>query len=477
MVALPLGVSLRDGAMAVGIGLLGAAAFPPVGAWPLTLVSIALLLHLLHNQDAETGRNCGLLFGLTYGLGTMYWFFAVFGVLAIPLFGLKAAYFGLLAVLIAMTRTYPPLLRAALVALFAVAIEWLRGDAWYLRFPWYTPLHALARAPAWIAPVRWLGTYGLSLVIWFIAAAGAFGRPYLWVAFLVLPAASLLLPEMPNADCRVLLVQTEQEDRLAGIIRRIPAQKVDLAVLPELAYISAPQSVLDQAHEGPSALAHKVSSPVVFGAVEGNYFDAKFSNVAAVISAKGELLGTFPKQRPVPLMKDGVPGQRQPVFPVEHGVLGVGICYDLDAPAIAAALAHSGATVFVVPTYDALWWTRIQHVHHELLLRLRAVENDRWVLRAASSGRSEVINPCGSPSDDGVPIGDDGYLVLPFGHRDTTALGGQLAFLGPAAAVGTTLFLVIAVIRRLRFARPLRSAPSAPEINPESRIGAAKPGD
>jgi len=451
--------------MAIGIALLGAAAFPPVGAWPLALVSVALLLLLLRNQDGETARNCGLLFGRTYGLATMYWFFAVFGVLAIPLIGLMAAYFGLLATLIAMTRTNPPLLRAGLVALFAVAIEFLRGDAWYLRFPWYTPLHALASAPAWIAPVRWLGTYGLSLVIWFIAAAGAFGRPYLWTAFLLLPAGSLLLPEVPAADSRVLLVQTEQEDRLPGLILRIPPEKVDLAVLPELAYTSSPQVVIAQT-QGPASLARKVSSPVVFGAVEGNYFDARFSNVAAVITADGELLGTFPKQRPVPLMKDGLPGQQRPVFPLEQGVLGVGICYDLDAPAIAAALVRSGATVFVVPTYDALWWTRIQHVHHELLLRLRAVENDRWVLRAASSGRSEVVNPRGIPSEEGIAIGDEGFLVLPFAHRHTTPLGGQLALLGPAAGIGTMLFLLVTAIGGLRSRRPKQPAPTASENKP-----------
>src|SRR5205823_4130266 len=82
--------------------------------------------------------------------------------------------------------------------LFAVAIEWLGGDAWYLRFPWYTVPHALAQSPVWIAAAHWLGVYGLSYVIWFIASAGAFIGGRWWLAFLVLPAVAWLLPPVPS---------------------------------------------------------------------------------------------------------------------------------------------------------------------------------------------------------------------------------------------------------------------------------------
>src|SRR5207302_8768922 len=137
-----------------------------------------------------------------------------------------------------------------------------------------------------------------------------------------------------------------------------------------------------------------------------------FSNVAAVVGPDGELLGTFPKQRPVPLMMDGTPGDRRPVFAVDDGVLGVAVCYDFDAPAVAAALVHSGATVLVAPTMDAMGWGRVEHEHHALLFRLRAVQNERWLLRACSSGRSEVISPRGVPSEKGIDVGKVGHGVL-----------------------------------------------------------------
>jgi apolipoprotein N-acyltransferase len=458
MAALPLGVTPRQGLLALAAGLLGAAAFWPLTFWPLILVSIAVFLRLLRDQDGRTARNLGLVYGAAFAAGTMHWMFRIFGGLAIPLLALMAAYFGLLATLVAQTRGLPVATRAALTALFAVAVEWLRGDAWYLRFPWYAPPHALAAAPPMVSGVRWLGVYGLSYVIWFIAAAGALGRPPVWVAFLLLPAGWLLLPSDGEPDRRVLLLQTETAS-VEQLTPDVPPRQVDLVVLPELAYTSSPETALASAN-GPRTLVRKTRAPVVFGAVEGAYGTKTFSNVAAVIGPDGQLLGTFPKQRPVPLMTDGTPGERRPVFPVDQGVLGVAVCYDFDAPAVSGDLVRSGATVLVAPTYDALSWGRVQHEHHALLFRLRAIENDRWLVRAASSGRSEVISPRGVASSEGIEVGEVGQVVLPFAHRDSWTLGGRLWFLGPAAAAGTVLFLLWRGLVRWRARKRQETTPA-----------------
>jgi apolipoprotein N-acyltransferase len=172
-------------------------------------------------------------------------------------------------------------------------------------------------------------------------------------------------------------------------------------------------------------------------------------------------------------MADGTPGDRRPVFAVDGGVLGVAICYDFDAPAVAASLVGAGATVLVAPTLDAMDWTRTQHEHHALLFRLRAVENDRWLLRASSSGRTEAITPAGMPSEEGIEVGAAGHVVLPFAHRDSWALGGRLSFLGPAAATGAALVLVwrgLALLRA-RWRRRATSSPDAAGITTEPPAG------
>jgi apolipoprotein N-acyltransferase len=446
----------------LGAGLLGAAAFPPLGLWPLALVSIALFLLLLRDEPSARARPLGLVYGLAYGLGTMYWFFGIFDVLAVALIALMAAYFGLLATLVGMTRGRPLWVRCLLVALFAVAVEWLRGDAWYLRFPWYTPPHALAASPAWIAPARWLGVYGLSLALWFIAAAGALGRAYYWLAFLLVPACSFLLPAVNPPDRKAVLVQAEEPQPIESVLADIPSEPVDLVVLPEFAF---PFSREKNPHtwEIPTDLARRLRCPIVFGTIEnGELGEPQTENVAAVLDAEGNLVGTFPKQHPVPLMLDGRPGTRRPVFTLDQGTLGIGICYDFDAPEVAGTLVGQGATLLVAPTMDVMSWGRSQHLHHELLARLRAVENDRWLLRAVSSGRSEAIDPHGVPSQEGIVIGDTGIVQVGYAHITGTTLGSRAYLLGPAAAGLAAVVLLGFGIQWLRDRRKV-SPPAPPQ--------------
>lgn len=395
---LRLGVSPSKGLAAVALAGVGAAAFPPVDLWPFVFLSITGFLALLKGCGPREALNLGLVYGVFYGLGTMYWLFGIFGAQAFPLIALMGGYFDLLGILIGSTQGVRPLARAALVATFAVGVEWLRGDAWYLRFPWYTAPHALAASPIWIAGARWLGVYGLSFAVWFIAGAGIFIRPYFLLAFLVLPFLSFFLSPIDQPDRRVLLIQGEETSRIEQLIKSLPPQEADLVVMPEYAFTSSVEAALKE-KDGPTALIQKIHAPLVFGAVVGGFGEPKYDNVAAVIDSKGQFLGAFAKQHPVPLMHDGRPGRGRPVFRIADGeILGVAICYDLDAPEVAASLIRQGATVLVVPTFDAMSWGKIQHDNHELVLRLRAVENDRWILRSASSGRSEVIDPHGRPS-------------------------------------------------------------------------------
>jgi apolipoprotein N-acyltransferase len=450
MAFLRVGVSPYKGIGAIVLAAGGALAFPPFTLWYCSLISIAGLLYLLRDCSTREALNLGLLYGAFYGLGTMYWFFNIFATLAIPLIALMAGYFGLLGALIGLTKQKTPLLRACLVTLFAVGVEWLRGDAWYLRFPWYTAPHALASSPPWIAGVRWIGVYGLSFVIWFIAGLGVYFRPYYLALILLLPLTSFLLSPYEDPDEVALLFQGEETTRIEALVKKANGSGFDLIVLPEYAYTSSVESVL-KSKEGPLLLAKKFACPVVFGAVVGDYGDSNFDNVAAVIDSDGRLLGAFTKQHPVPLMLDGKPGRERPVFPIKDGkVLGVAICYDFDAPAIAASLVRQGATVFIAPTFDAITWGDVQHANHELLARLRAVENDRWFLRATSSGRTETVNPHGYPSLIGIDTGKADARVFSFGHRRTIALGGQAFVLGPLAAVATIAYVIFEIVKSWR---------------------------
>ena len=435
-----VGISARDAAWGLSAGLLGAAAFPPLGLWPLIFVSLYLFLRMIGGKNSAEARIFGLVYGFAFAFGTMYWLFGLFGFYAIVLIVIMADYFLLLGSLIGLTHKWPAYQRALAVAVFAVGVEWFRGDAWYLRFPWYTPPHALAQAAVCIAACHWIGTYGFSGIVWGFVAWAAFGkRPYYALPILLLPACSLLLPEFDTPNLLAILVQCGETSKLEPLLSAIPAEYADFVVLPEYAYPYGIDGALT-AKEGPVPLAKRLGCPVVFGTVEGSYGEPDFQNVAAVLDAEGNLVGTFPKQRPVPLMIDGRAGNRRPLFPVSFGTLGIGLCYDFDASAVAGSLTSSGATVLVAPTGDLLPWGRVQHVHHELLVRLRAVENDRWILRATTSGRSEAVDPHGVGSLNFLDIGATGLVTVPFGSRSSFALGSRLHLLGPVAAAASLLF-------------------------------------
>ena len=423
-------------------------AFPPIGLWPFAIISQTAYLWFLRDKKPADARNFGLVYGVASAFATMHWLFGLFGAHALPPIFLFAAYYGVLGNLIALTRNRGGVVRSLIVAMFAVAIEWLRGDAWQLRFPWYTVPHALAITPFLILPVRIFGAYGFSCLIWFIESLGCFKKPVIWVAFLLLPVLSLTIPASSPPDSHALVVQAEGIDAVEPIIANISVNPVTLAVLPEYSYIIEPEKVLSRPL-GPASLARRFQCPTVFGAVDGSYGTKDFQNVAVILDQTGRLIGKFPKQRPVPLFMDGRPGKTRPVFPMAGGVMGVAVCYDFDAPAVAASLVRRGATVLVAPTFDAASWGRIQHIEHELLLRLRAVELNRWIVRSSSSGRSESISPSGQPSSEGVEIGQAGFARVPYAHQTGLSPAAFMDYFGPiAVAVSATLLLLI-FIRRM----------------------------
>ncbi len=439
---------MRHVLLAALAALIGCLAFYPVTVPILSFAAICLLTYVVSRQTLSRAVIVGLVFGYLHAAGTMYWIWSIFGPFALLLFGVAAIYFGLFGLLVRLIPNWRPVTRAFFTALAAVGLEWLRGDAWYLRFPWYTVPHALAATPMWIAPARWLGCYGLSLVIWFLAAWGVYARSEIWLAILLLPLSSLLLPSVDEPDRQALLIQTENSTETEAMFDEIPSDNFDLVVLPEYAYRVSPEVALHSPH-GPSELARRTGASVIFGAVDAPWESKTYSNVAVLIDERGNQVWTFPKQRLVPLLETGVPGTTSSVYKVDQGALGVAICFDFDAPEIAGKLCEEGATVLVVPIHDGAGGP-VRNVHHELLVRLRAVETDRWILRAANSGRSEAISPKGIPSVEGVPILQKGHVSVSFAHRDTHPLGASMYWLGPLAALSSLVIPIAAGLISLR---------------------------
>lgn len=107
------------------------------------------------------------------------------------------------------------------------------------------------------------------------------------------------------------------------------------------------------------------------------------------------------------------PGESLQVFDTELGRLAVLVCYDIEFPEAARAVADAGADVILCPsaTDDRAGFWRVRYSCHA-----RAIENQVYVVQAAlvgglpnvryleqSYGRAGLISPCDTPfARDGI---------------------------------------------------------------------------
>jgi len=110
-------------------------------------------------------------------------------------------------------------------------------------------------------------------------------------------------------------------------------------------------------------------------------------------------VGVNHKRERVPFVELHTPATDAPTFPLttDGGEVrvGIAICYDMDFPTTARDLARNGAELLAGPTLDEGGWGATQHAQHALLPRLRAIENRRPVVQAATSGVSQIIDDRG----------------------------------------------------------------------------------
>jgi len=197
--------------------------------------------------------------------------------------------------------------------------------------------------------------------------------------------------------------------------RRVIAEShPDLLVWPEYAVTLYPQ------HDVASLpalqdLARRTAGGLVFGGprVEDGA-RMRYFNSAYHVATTGTLaaydkirLVPFAEYRPLAfdeaLAADGdsefTAGTESTVFPTAIGRFGVLICYEVIFPDLARRLTRAGAEILVNISNDA-WVDRAglgAGMQHLSISVFRAIENRRFVARAAASGISGFIDPVGRP--------------------------------------------------------------------------------
>ncbi len=157
-------------------GLALAAAFPPVGAWPLAAAGPALLAVALWRRTLRGAALVGLAFGLAFFVPLLSWLVNVAWYAWAALAIAEAIVFAVLAVgqrLLLRLRAWP----------LAVAGWWVAAEAVRDRWPWAFPWGRLAMSQAGAPTARWVAIGGPALLTFLIALAGTslgwllLGRP------------------------------------------------------------------------------------------------------------------------------------------------------------------------------------------------------------------------------------------------------------------------------------------------------------
>jgi apolipoprotein N-acyltransferase len=448
------------------------------------------------------GFLLGYICGILWFAGTCYWIFdtmrhfgglnAPMAVLVLFLFccylGLYHGLFGLLLSLLARPRDHR---RALVIAPFLwVAVELARTRV--TGFPWDLLGIAQVDNIALSRIAGWTGVYGISfeIVLVNVALAAAFLIPRQkrgamlaagLAAAAVLQAGRLVEAPPAKADRAALLVQqnipvsadwtpayfqetlAELKDLTEKSVASGGGTRMGLIVWPES---PSPFFTNDARFRGAvTEMARDTKASIVAGSIgtdatapnsEGPLF-----NSAVLVSPSGDWTARYDKVHlvpfgeylPFPSLFSFAGGLTKEVGQFEHGTsrspldaggerLGVFICYESVFPDEVRQFANNGAQVFVNISNDGWYGDSGAYAQHLNQTRMRAIENNRWILSATDTGVTASIDPWGRIVAR-IPRKERSTLVAPYTITSVTTFytrhGDWFAYLCAIIFIGALL--------------------------------------
>ena len=116
---------------------------------------------------------------------------------------------------------------------------------------------------------------------------------------------------------------------------------------------------------------------------------------------------------------NAIPGSRLTLFPVEGEKVGVFICYESAYPNFVRQFAGNGATFFVNLSNDGYFGESYAREQHLALVRMRAAENRRWIIRATNNGITAVVDPAGRVTER-MPEWRETSAIMKYGVQHET---------------------------------------------------------
>jgi apolipoprotein N-acyltransferase len=449
------------------------------------------------------GFLLGYLCGILWSGGTCYWIFDTmhrYGGLPVPMAALAlilfcmyiGLYHGLFGLLVALVAGRGLLPRRALVSapFLWVAVELARTRV--TAFPWELLGYAQTANVAITRMATLAGVYGLSfeLVMVNSAFAAAFlvdktrRKRLLLAAFgaaLALQAGQwAVCPPLAATHRAALLVQPNipitsawTEDYFQSTLNDLtklslnvpgmnPGQQFAPIVWPES---PAPFFTNDPRFRDPvSAVAKQSGSWVIAGsigiepAMHNRGRGSQMFNSAALVSPQGEWTARYDKVHlvpfgeylPFPQLFAFAGGLTKEVGEFQRGTshdplaagnerLGTFICYESIFPNEVRQSVLQGSDVLVNISNDGWYGDSGAWSQHLQQTRMRAIENNRWLLSATNTGLTAVIDPWGRITA-AVPRKQQTALVAPYALISSTTFytrhGDWFAWLCAIISVG-----------------------------------------
>lgn len=495
--------------LAISSGVLFAWSFPNVAAgW---LMFIALLPLFVALARAGGARNAFLLGWLSQTIAWLLmvpWVIRVMShygglpyvtgvVIFVAMCGYLGMYGGLFALLFHRIAPRTSFRRWLLVPLAWAAVEYARTYL-FSGFPWsliaasiveYTPLVQFDR----VAGPYALGVLILlpsTLIAWLIVASPTGIRrlfavgsvaiiTFVWWTTGYVAAKVIARPNTaPVARAALLQPNISQEmrwdnDNLVRIFRRMTAMTeeatshgVQVVIWPE-STVPLSFATTDFYRDAIESVSRAHDVDVILGSVaEDPTQPGKLWNAAFLVSG-GRTIGHYDKIQLVPF-GEYVPMREMLFFAhkLVHAVgqfefgtkdtplagrfrYGLAICYEVVFPQIPRAQVVHGANVLVTVTNDAWYDGTSAPRQHLSQARLRAVENDRYLLRAGTTGISAVVDPTGQIVQE-LAMGKQGIVYADFQPRTSTTPYVRFGDWFAWVAIG---LVVVGMVRRKGFVK------------------------
>ena len=387
--------------------------FPAPDAGGLAWVALVPLFLASHGRSPRLAFWLGYAWGMV-ALGGVLWWMSAFG---IAVWAMAA---GLLAVFPAITiaaiawveETVPGPLSFLSIPVLWTAVEFLRSQG-PLAFPWALLGHSQHQALLVSQIASATGVYGITFVVVLVNAALysllirravlpvlvtglVVGATVAWGAVVLrLPSpmtmtAAVVQPDYGTQARWHASVAERDLGTLGRLTRDAAARDASLVVWPETA---SPTDILGDpvTRAALQSWARSLGISLIASSLEGGRANSAFS-----FTPTGALSGQYVKMRLVPFAEFGEEAGRRPgVLPTAHGAVGVAICFESIFPEIARSEVARGVGMLAVITNDA-WFDGSQApAQHAAIAPFRAIEEGRYLLRAANSGLSQIIDPRG----------------------------------------------------------------------------------